>query len=280
MNIPSYKRYEGEFSYLIIRAEDMHPNMFRKPIQEQISLFPTIEDEIYQDMPKYLKRYSRHKTRIKNIAKKYNIDGKTAKKYYKAAYHRFVYELNYKHFMRNKEYFEWLHTPEAEEYIRQYIQECDEQTERYKKEFEQRIRDGKEHVVSLEVEDPEVEKLLDNPFYADIIYHGPFSALIQNPGITEHDARILLARGYIKIEQGDPDTILQYDFPPKKDENPNRFYCINCGAELDYNDIGINKKLGAKDERFYKCPRCMGLKDEEKESMVRFYRSNGCNLFI
>ncbi|HHW03381.1 MAG TPA: hypothetical protein GXX35_11355 [Thermoanaerobacterales bacterium] len=276
MHIPEYKRPEGEFAYLVRR--EFIP--VKQPPIEQISLFPTIEDDIYQNIQQLLKKFKKHKARIKNIANKYNIDEKAAKKYYEAALQKFIHKLNYEHYLRNKEYLEWMYTPEAQTYFRQYIQECDERVRRYEQEFKQRITQGKEHVVSIIINDPELSKLLDNPAFSKINYHGPFSSLLNIPGITEHDTKILLARGYIQIEQGDPDTILKYNFPAKKEENTNRFVCIECGIELDYNDIGLNKKLGAKDERFYKCPRCLGMTEEEEESTIRFYRSSGCNMFI
>lgn len=279
-NIPQYKRPEGEFTYLILPPWRIKSSIFKGAMAEQLSLFPSIEDEIYQDMPKLLKQYKGTSTRIKNIAKNYGISINKAQKLYKAAFEKFVYELNRKHYLENKEYFDWLETPEAAAYIKQYIQKCDEEYERRKREFEQRIREGKEHVVRIEVNDNELQKLLDNPFYANIQYYGPFSALIQSSGLTEHDAKILWVNKHIQIEKGNPETILSYDFPPKRTENHNKFKCIICGAELDYNDIGINKKLGAKHERFFKCPKCIGITDDKKESIVRFYRSTGCNMFI
>lgn len=279
-NIPQYKRPEGEFAYLILPPWRIKSSIFKGAMAEQLSLFPSIEDEIYQDMPKLLSEYQRASTRIKSIAKKYSISINKAKKLYKVAFDKFVYELNRKHYLENKEYFDWLETPEAAAYIKQYIQKCDEEYERRINEFEERVKKGLEHVVRLEVNDPELEKILDNPFFANVIYYGPFSTLLEGPGLTEYDARILWTRGYIQIEHGNPDTILNYNFPPKRTDNPDKFRCIICGAELDYNDIGINKKLGAKHERFFKCPKCIGITDDKKESIVRFYRSTGCNMFI
>lgn len=277
--IPPYKRPK-EFSYLILPEWRIKSVMFKQQPAQQLSLIRNIEDEVFEMMPKLLKTHKRKTTQIKEIAKRYDLNLNEAKRIYEAAYDMFVYELNRKHYLENKEYFDWLEKPETAEFIRQYIEKCDEEYERRKKEFENRIREGKEHVVRIEVNDSELEKLLDNPFYANIQYHGPFSALIQNPGITEHDAKILLARGHIQIEMGNPDTILQYDFPPKQEENQNRYVCIECGAPLDYNDVGINKKLGAKHEQFFKCPKCLGITEEQEEEMIQFYRSSGCRLFI
>lgn len=279
--IPHYKR-PSEFTYLILPEWRIKSSMFKQQATQQLSLIKSIEDEVFEMMPKLLKTHKRKTTQIKEIAKRYDLNLNEAKRIYEAAYDMFVYELNRKHYLENKEYFDWLEKPETAEFIRQYIEKCDEEYERRKKEFENRVREGKEHVVRIEVNDSELEKLLDNPFYASINYHGPFSALIQSPGITEHDVKILLARGYIKIEAGNPDTILQYEFSTKREEDENRprYVCVECGMPLDYNDIGLNKKLGAKDEQFYKCPRCLGLTEEHEDELIEFYRSSGCRMFI
>jgi len=233
-------------------------------------------------IPKMLKAKKRKSTMIKEIAKKYDIDLKKAKRVFETVYDIFVYELNRQHYLENKEYFDWLETPEAEELIRQYNAKCDEEYERRMREFDQRLREGKEHVVNIEVDDNELEKLLDNPFYAHLEYHGPLSGLLLVPGLTEHDAKILWAKGYIKIEHGNPDTILQYEFSAKKEEDEDRprYVCVECGMPLDYNDIGLNKKLGAKNEQFYKCPRCLGLTEEQEDELIEFYKSSGCRMFI
>lgn len=279
--IPPLKRPK-EFAYLILPEWRIKSIMFKQQPAQQLSLIRSIEDEVFEMMPKLLKTHKRKSTQVKEIAKKYSLSLSKAKRIYEVAYDMFVYELNRKHYLENKEYFDWLEKPETAEFIRQYIKKCDEEYERRRREFEQCLREGEEHVVSIETDDEELEKLLDNPFYAHLEYHGPLSGLILAPGLTEHDAKILWAKGYIKIEHGNPDTILQYEFSAKKEEDENipRYVCVECGMPLDYNDVGLNKKLGAKSEQFYKCPRCLGMTEEQEEEVIQFYKSGGCRMFI
>lgn len=276
MVIPEFIEPEGEFAYLV---NSLNPS--KTPVEEQISLFSTIQDKILQQMPRLLTKYKRKSAIIKYLSKKYEIERRQARKYFEEAFQKFALKLNYEHYVKNKEYFEWVKTPEGQEYILQQIQEYDERAKKYQDDLQQNIEAGKEHIVKIVVNDAELVKVLDNPLFARIDFQGPLSSLLKRPGITKHDMKILIARKYITILKGNPDTILNYDFPAKRTEdNIKRYWCTKCGAILDYNDIGLNKKLGITQERYYKCPRCLGLSHEEEESIINFYKSNGCNMFI
>jgi hypothetical protein len=84
---------------------------------------------------------------------------------------------------------------------------------------------------------------------------------------------------------GDEDTLFTahkfYEPQPQDEEwKPHVFEtpkCADCGTELDYNQIGLSQKLGVQP---YRCQKCLGVSDDYRRDLERFYKSQGCTMFI
>ncbi|KXS40201.1 MAG: hypothetical protein AWU54_2052, partial [Candidatus Frackibacter sp. T328-2] len=55
--------------------------------------------------------------------------------------------------------------------------------------------------------------------------------------------------------------------------------CSKCGIGLEYNEIGINKKLG-RNKSSWLCQDCLDINSEQFASITSRYKQTGCNLFI
>lgn len=275
MQVPKLKHPQGEFAGFI----DML-NPPTKPPLEQVSIFPTITDIVYEMMPSLLSKYKTKIARIRNIAKQINIDEKQAKKHYKAAYNRFVHELNYKHYIRNKDWFKWFNSSEFEKYLEKQERERICRMKKAKADIDHRIAVGKEHIIKVSVNNTDIVQVLDNYVLATFKYHGLFSSYINMTIVTEHDVKVLIKNQCMQILKGNPETILGYDFSTETKENMLRLKCSKCNKNLNYNDVGLNKKFGNKIKDNYKCPKCLGLNEKQAISIMGYYRSSGCDMFV
>ena len=272
---------EGPFTHLIKRPR-------KDPPQKQLTLFETTEDRIKADIIKLKNKFIRKGTVIKHIAKKHELPLNKAKALYKKIVEEIRHELEYEYYIKNKDYFDWYESEEGQKEIREYINTLDKRKRKRDQIFELKLQKGKEHVVEVEIPEElktELQKILDNPRIANLInYHGPFSHFIKHPGLTEYDAKILHKNGCIKVIMGDEGMLFNHKFIKKEKlirsveiREIERFYC-ECGKELDYNTIGLNKKLGYRTKYF--CLECLGLSETEANSIMEFYKSSGCTMFI
>jgi hypothetical protein len=270
----------------------------RTPFIPEVKLFPDLHDKIREDLPNLWKFGKGKGTQIRNLAKKYKLIDKTTKdddpKAYKKALktvqdalktarqmlrHQLLYE-EYKLF---PEYFDWLHTPEHFAYCRRFIEKVDAAYKRRCDEFETKVAAGTEHVVGIEWLDKSLNEILDNPIGAYEAGQEPMSHLVKR--MTRHDFDILMERGLIEIRLGDPETIGNYEFAAKRETErpvlrtlPKVEKCVECGAILDHDTIGVSIKLGAG-EGHYRCYACNNITEAEAKKLIEFYKSTGCTIF-
>ena len=274
---------EGPFSHLIKKPR-------KDPPLKQLTLFETFEDQVRTDIIKLKNKFIRKDTVIKHIAKNHELPISKAKTLYEKIVEEIRHELEYEYYIKNKDYFDWYKSEEGQKEIREYINTLEKRKQKRDQIFELKLQKGKEHVVEVVIPEelkPELQKILDNPRIANLVnYHGPFSHFIKHPGLTEYDAKILHKNGCIKVIMGDEGMLFNHKFIKKERLNSakheaekiERFYCDNCQKELDYNTIGLNKKLGYRTKYF--CLECLGLSEAEANSIMEFYKSLGCTMFI
>lgn len=253
------------------------------PPVKQMTLFPTLEEKVYDRLGHYLARYKHKITRLKHISKEYDVDLPAARKAYEAAFDRLSQKATYEHYQRNREYIQWFHSPEGRQYFKNFKDWCDARLARNQAEFERRLADGVEHVVAIKCFDYDLRPVLDNPVWADMDGSGPITFMINRTGLTENDARILWVREYMTLRLGREETLFDHKFTTREElerrrqeRNENRVKCHRCDRELSYNDVGFAAKMGQPGL----CPGCIGADPEFVESVTQRYRSSGCQMFI
>ncbi len=60
--------------------------------------------------------------------------------------------------------------------------------------------------------------------------------------------------------------------------------CINCGKELEHNDIGAYKKFINRESTRFMCRKCLakelGVSEELINKKIEYFKLQGCTLFI
>lgn len=60
--------------------------------------------------------------------------------------------------------------------------------------------------------------------------------------------------------------------------------CTECKKKLDKNDIGLNKKLLGRQIKQFMCIDCLsvflGTSVKELKEKIKFFKEEGCNLFL
>lgn len=234
-------------------------------------------------LPRLVLQRKTRKARCRLIATSLNVALGEAEKAYDKAVECIQARLEYEHYVKNQEWYDWIGTPEYEDYVRSYLAEIDRRCKEEDEDFSRRIDDGNEHVISITaVNDEEVLGLLDYPERYISAIQTPISSAIR---LTEKDLRILLARGHARVILGDEDTLFtahkfceaqedDEEWKPHVFETPK---CAECGAEMDYNQIGLSRKFGVEP---VKCQKCLGVPDEYRRNLEWFYKSQGCTMFI
>lgn len=251
------------------------------PPPKQLSLIPTPEDDIIADIKRLAVSLKTKKARLRGIAKKHNITVQQAERLYKSAMERLKHELEYEKYVVNKEYYDWLNTPAHQEYVRLYLAETDRRLQEQERDFRERIANGQEHVVEV-ISNPELMKYMDIPWAAEMRYHGPMTKACN--WLTEHDARILWVNKALILKDGNEATLFNHQFLTKDEIRQTpvdtvvpKEACAKCQTELDYNTVGFNRKIGMSD---YQCFKCLDVDPEYAKSVIAFYKSSGCNMFI
>jgi len=243
----------------------------------QGDLFDGGLNQVLNMMPELVDRAKKKPARIRRLAKALGIDEKAARKLYGQAIQIHDHREAYQRYLRCKEYWDWRRSPEAGIEIDRYRAEMDEL---FRSAAEVPVR----HYVEIHHVDQEVARLLDSGFWdAGGGYYGPMDWLVDMGVITRRDAEILLRRGYLRVTQGDPETLLtDYAYPEQAMGRwlDDRIRCGECKAVLDYNLVGLNHKLGRTEEAHYRCLACLGLSEEQAYSIIGRYKSSGCPLFV
>ena len=276
---------EMERKYIFINPRIWFGMEYRKepPMPRQLSLFPTLEEQIIVELPNLPKRGKHQSTRIKWLAKKFEIPIPLAKRKYKVAMSILRAQVLYEEYCRFKDYFDWKETPEFHQYCKAYLAELEAKRAEELRIFNEKIARGEEHVVWIGELDHELNDILDN--HIDCYQRGQCPASFLAKRMTRHDFEVLNSRGLIEVLRGDPATLKDHPYleskPQPKEEPvsaPNVYYC-QCGEILDYNIIGLNKKLGAYNDADFKCLRCLEMTEEEAHNIINYYKSSGCTLF-
>ena len=176
-----------------------------------------------------------------------------------------------------------MHTPKHQEYVTAYLAEVDAKVAAAEKDFRERLADGREHVVAITPK-RELGRHMDAPTWSEMDLHGPMSYGVAK-WITEQDARILYVNGALKLIEGNEDTLFNHRFrtreelyrPDQTRQREEQRYTCKCGKVLDYNTVGVNRKLGMDE---YQCLDCLGIDEEYAQSVITHYRGSGCNMFI
>jgi hypothetical protein len=161
--------------------------------------------------------------------------------------------------------------------------EIDQKLQKQQEEYEAGLKTGKEHLIEIDVDDESIAKILDCPAFSNFHYHGPFRYLVELGIISEHDAKVLYTKGYLKLLKGKESSLWDYafqEFNPDELINPDHLRCTECGMYLDYNMIGFNEKMGIHREEHYRCPDCLGASREYVAEVAQHYKSLGCTMFI
>ena len=234
-------------------------------------------------LPRLVLQRKTRKARCRLIVASINVALGEAEKAYDKAVECIQAQFEYEHYVKNQEWYDWIGTPEYEDYVRSYLAEIDRRCKEEDEDFRRRIDKGKEHVISIAaVNDEEVLSLLDYPERYISAIQTPISSAIR---LTEKDLRILLARGHARVILGDQDTLFtahEFYEPSDEDEEGEPYVfetprCAECGAEMDYNQIGVSRKFGVEP---VKCQKCLGVSDDYRRDLERFYKSQGCTMFI
>ena len=254
------------------------------PPPTQMSLFRSLQDDLQGSLLKIMAARQTVGARVRLIAKKHKVPLPEAGKAYKKTLARLTHDLQYKHYIDNKDYVDWLDTPEYREYCQTYLDLIDKRKYLWEQDFAQRVAAGTEHVIAI-VYTPELAVYLDWPVGSGS-YHGPMSHAVQR--MTEHDARILWVSKAMALVEGDESTLFNHafitkdslrgraDFARVEEQEQARIKCA-CGAVLDYNTVGFNRKLGTHP---YQCVLCLDVSQEYVNSVCKHYRSAGCTMFI
>ncbi len=244
------------------------------PVQEELfggvpavlEMLPTLEDRFVTTAPK-----------VRRIEERLGVDTRTARRLYQEAKAVFDHRMAYERYLRCKKYVDWRRSREGQIEIRDHMAERDRR-------YEESMPDDLGHVVEITGVDSELARLLDAEGWALTSYRGPLQFLVEDlKRLTRRDAEILLKRGYLRVIEGDLDTVLTaYNYPAEIEqwhpEPPLR--CVECGRALTYNIVGVNQKLGAKEARYYRCLDCLGVSEEQAKSLIERYKSDGCPLFV
>lgn len=254
-------------------------------ITEPVTAVPPlpIQGSLFGGMPKVLEmmpeleRFATRPPRIRRVQKTLGLDAKKAKRIYMQAERYYEHQQAYDRYCHCKEYLDWRYSPVGQDTIRQWVAERDHL-------YAENLRETSLHIVEIAGIDAEVARLLDVGGWERAAYHGPMKSLVESLNLlTLHDAKILLKRGYLRVIDGDVETLLaSYNYPAEALQ-PNLappLRCIGCGRALHYNAVGVNRKLGANAEKDYRCLDCLGINDEQAKSMVEMYRGEGCPLFV
>lgn len=118
-----------------------------KPPVRQVGLFPTLEDQVEEALPKIMAARRSVKKRVKMIAGKFGVTEKEAERAYKVALQRISDRFAYEHYERNKEWYAWVGSEEHKEYARLYMEDVERRNREADEDFRRRIAEGKEHVI-------------------------------------------------------------------------------------------------------------------------------------
>lgn len=284
---PEPFKYIGppKFEYLIRKggfAEGVDP-----PIKQQ-SLFPSLEDQVLDKIGYLLTKYKTIRARVRYICKRFDVDPSKGDRLYKKALSIFTHQLRYEHWIRNKDYFQWVSSEQGRQYLRNLSRWSAGRRAREIADFERKLKEGLEHVVSIDAHKAkDLLPVLDNVIWANMICSSPITFLIDQSGLTENDARILWANGYMRLVLGREETLFDHKFltqeefetrqaKRREEDIKRRAKCERCGKMLSYNEIGFATKLGQTGF----CPTCLGADEEYVQSVARHYKSTGCQMFI
>lgn len=249
----------------------------------QLSLFPILHDLFLNEFPTIIRRGKGKGTQIKWLANKFNVPITAAKKAYETAMIKARYQALYENYINNKEYFDWMETPDYHEHAAAVVKAFDDVLAERNRIFDEKVASGEEHVVRIEELDNALNSILDRNIEAYNRSQQPASFLAKH--MTRHDFEILNNRGLIEVWIGDPGTLANHPFldhlePEEvKPAKTNIFKC-SCGETLDINIVGLNKKLGAFEKVDFKCLSCLGMTEKEAQDMIDYYKGGGCTLFI
>lgn len=60
--------------------------------------------------------------------------------------------------------------------------------------------------------------------------------------------------------------------------------CVNCGAPVSQNEIGLSKKLISRDTKMFYCLKCLAerfdVTEERLIEKIAEFKKNGCMLFV
>ncbi len=285
----TYKPIATDFKWLLVDPGHLQKHLVKSflkceecrknKIEQLCFVGEDIKKEIFRKLPEYLLSYKTNAAIIRKISKDFKLDSKTATKMFKRLFEYFKYELNFQNFLANKEFILFMHSKEGYEYLRSEVEKAEREFKRVLSNEKEKIKTGEDCLINLDGSkiDKTILKLLDNP-KLQIDYYGPFGVLAQLMKISKHDVLILLKQNILKVVEGDIERIIT-TLPDRVEEEKEELICSKCGCVLDYNDLGLNFKLGNKTEQLM-CYKCLGISDEEAISIISFYKSSGCNLFI
>lgn len=288
MNVYKYPikhHLEMSLKYKYIALDIWFGMEYRKkpPLIRQLTLFPTLEEQFLNELPDILKRGTYKITQIKWLAKKYNVPILAAKKAYKNAMRFERDRVLYEDYCRFKDYFDWKETPDYLQYCKNNIAELDAQLAKKIEIIDIKINNGEEHIVLIDELSDSLNDELDRHIDAYQRCQSPVSWLAER--MTRHDFDVLNSRGLIEIIEGNPDTLANHPFLDIWEDEENQptipvIYKCQCGTILDFNIVGLNKKLGAISEADYKCLNCLEMTEKKAQDLISFYKNSGCNLFV
>lgn len=259
---------------------------YKEPLPpKQLSMWPTVEERIKEALPKIMMQRKQIKPRVKIIAKKFDLTEKEARKAYHRALEQMQLEMRREFYLDNQAYFEWEHTPEHFAYVKWWMSVLGEINRQQEKAAEKRIEDGEEHTIEIEQFD-DLYPYLEIQRMGRGSYSGPMSVAAKY-WLTEHDARVLWVNKRLRLVRGNENTLFNHRFITPEERRSRwdrerevpRHICSQCGADLEYNVVGFNSKMGYPDDGML-CLDCMGVDREYMESVASHYRSTGCHMFI
>ncbi len=276
-------RYEPPSDFLTMERLIRRYHATVPPPPKQLSFVPSLEDQVEEQLPRLMLLRKQTKARIKAVAKRFGVELKPAATAYSKALQRYQHRMAYEHYLQNKAWYDWVGTDDYRRYVTEYMGEIDRRERERIAEFWQRIEAGEEHVVSVKVKQDLWQTL------GIASYHGPWQALIDTLHLTETGAKLMIERGVVKVEHGNPGTLIsghRYwvgDAPAARKGQActaepvgqEKSWCA-CGAEIDRNMMALNRKLGYSPPR---CLACLGIDEAEAKSIIWYYRESGCTLF-
>lgn len=252
--------------------------LFSKPIQPKLFKDAT-RKEVFSKYEKIKEKRTSKTAIIRNLKRQTSLEESVLKKIIEKEISENINEKN----IQKLDYFNSLSdeeisqifnkTKEIEnknEKINNRIEVINKKIRNIKKEeFEFLIVSKKEVVVKINFRGLEGVRFSN-------IFQGPLSSFKNI--LSKEEVLIALRNHRIEIIKGDIEAIENIEFT-KYPEKRRKAHC-SCGSHLDYNMIGVNKKLGVKDNTQYKCKKCLGISESDYYNIISNYKRSGCNLFI